>query len=222
QGWPGFLLHVVAAPALALSVPALIPASCMTTQPQRRHVHSRSIQVDAYAREDGLWDVEAVLVDTKSRDLQLVSGLRKAGEPVHEMRLQVTIDTELNVHDASADTTWVPYPGYCGRIEPEYKSLIGLNLVRDFRRNVRERLGGVRGCTHLTELAGVLPTAAIQGLAGEVRKRDAERDDRKPFQLDHCHALVTTAAAVAKFYPRWFRDEARQDTASDTEQGETR
>jgi len=199
----------------------------MATESQRRHVHTRSIRVDAYARDDGLWDVEAVLVDTKSRDLQLASGLRAAGNPIHEMRLQVTVDRDLTVQDANAVTTWVPCPGHCNQIEPEYKRLIGLNLARDFRRNVRERLGGVRGCTHLSELAGVLPTAAIQGFAGEVKRDDPAQPERKPFQLDHCHALATTGPAVAIFYPRWYRGteptKGKPTTgSSDSEQGETR
>lgn len=194
----------------------------MSKDSQRRHVHTRSIRVDAYARDDGLWDVEAVLVDTKSRDLELASGPRAAGEPIHEMCLQVTIDNDLNVRDASATTSWVPYPGFCNQIEPDYRRLIGLNLARDFRRHVRERLGGVRGCTHLTELAGVLPTAAIQAFAGEVRRDDPAMRERKPFQLDHCHALVTTGPAVARFYPRWFRGVEQVKRETDTEQGETR
>jgi hypothetical protein len=181
----------------------------MALESQRRHVHTRSIRVDVYARDDGLWDVEAVLIDTKSRAMELASGLRAAGDPIHQMRLQVTVDVDLNVRDATAITSWVPYPGFCNQIEPEYKRLIGLNLARDFQRNVRERLGGVFGCTHLTELAAVLPTAAIQGLAGEVKRRrpgaEESGGERKPFQLDRCHALVTTGAAVAQFYPRWFR-----------------
>lgn len=197
----------------------------MAIETQRRHVHTRSIRVDAYVRDDGLWDVEAVLVDTKSRDLQLASGLRRAGDPVHEMRLQVTVDLELNVRDAEATTSWVPYPGHCNTIEPEYKRLIGLNLARDFRRNVQARLGGLRGCTHLTELAAVLPTAAIQGFAGEVRRNSGKGDaqtERKPFQLDQCHALATTGPAVAKFYPRWFRGAEGTTDRSGSEQGETR
>ena len=199
----------------------------MATESQRRHVHTRSIRVDAYARDDGLWDIEAVLVDTKSRDLQLASGLRAAGDPIHQMRLQVTVDRDLNVRDASAVTTWVPYPGHCNRIEPEYKRLIGLNLARDFRRDVRERLGGVRGCSHLSELAGALPTAAIQGFAGEAKRDDPAQAERKPFQLDRCHALETTGPAVATFYPRWYRGAGPAtgkptSGSSDSEQGETR
>lgn len=179
----------------------------------RRHVHTRSIRVDAYARDDGLWDLEAELVDTKSRDFALATGLRKAGDPVHEMRLRLTIDAHLNVVSAAATLDWVPYPGHCDAIGPDYGKLVGLNLTQDFRRNVRERLGGARGCTHLTELVGVLPTAAIQAFAGEVFKtRDSSQaaaepaeHERKPFQLDRCHALRSDGAAVAQFYPRWYR-----------------
>ena len=179
----------------------------------RRHVHTRSIRVDAYARDDGLWDLQAELVDTKARDFPLATGLRKAGDPVHEMKLVVTIDTHLTIVDAQAESGWVPYPGHCDAIGPEYKKLLGLNLTQDFRRHVRERLGGVRGCTHLTELAGVLPTAAIQSFAGEVYKTrdssqavdDPEAEARKPFQLDRCYALRSDGPAVAQFYPRWYR-----------------
>ncbi len=200
----------------------------MTQQPQRRHVHTRSIRVDAYVRDDGLWDVEASLVDTKSRDLQLASGVRAAGDPVHDVALTITIDTDLNVRDAQARTSWVPYPGFCNTIEPAYKKLIGLNLARQFRRHVRERLGGARGCTHLTELADVLPTAAIQAFAGEKvgRSSQPQKDgaERQPFYLDACHALVTTGPAVAKFYPRWYRDPAGSapEAPLKTEHGEPR
>jgi hypothetical protein len=175
----------------------------------RRHVHTRSIRVDAYARDDGLWDIEAELIDRKSKDFTLATGVRKVGEPVHEMRLAITIDAKLNVLDARADSVWVPYPGYCEVIAPEYRKLIGLNLGKDFRRHVRERLGSTRGCTHLTELTNVLPSAAMQAFANEVYPtRDAAQtehhaDQQKPFQLDRCHALRSTGAAVAKFYPRW-------------------
>ena len=196
--------------------------------PQRRFVHSRSIRVDAYARDDGLWDLEAVLVDTKGRDFPLATGIRSAGDPVHEMHLTITIDTHLNVVDATARSDWVPYPGYCEAIAPDYKKLIGLNLRHEFRRHVRERLGGTLGCTHMTELATVLPTAAIQAFAGEVFKtRDQATaaegavEARRPWQLDRCHALRLDSGAVERYYPLWFRPGAssgpepgdRQDSA---------
>jgi hypothetical protein len=178
--------------------------------PSRRHVHTRSIRVDAYARDDGLWDLEAVLVDTKSRDFPLATGIRQAGDPVHEMVLTVTIDTDLNILAAHAEAKRVPYPGHCDVIGPDYQKLVGLNLLHDFRKRLQARLGGPHGCSHITELAKVLPTAAVQAFAGEVfHTRDAahdthHQDDTKPWQLDRCHALRSDAPAVAKFYPRWY------------------
>jgi len=179
----------------------------------RRHVHTRNIRAEVFARDDGLWDVEVELIDTKSRDFQLATGLRSAGDAIHHMRVVVTVDTRFEIVAVDAKSLAVPYPGYCEAIEPAYQQLVGLNLAKGFRRAVRERLGGDRGCTHMTELTDVMPTAAIQAMAGEIIKNRgiAEQDgqtstsDVKPFQLDRCHALRTDGPAVARYYPRWRR-----------------
>lgn len=170
--------------------------------------HTRAIEVQAYARDDGLWDIDAHLTDVKRIDVKLASGLRPAGTPLHDLSLRLTIDRNLTVVDAHAASDAVPYPGHCDTIGAAYKSLIGLSLMKGFRLALKERLGGVLGCTHLTELAQVLPTAALQAYANDViQTRDGDTDDEqlpyKPFQLDRCHALRTDAGAVAKYYPRW-------------------
>jgi len=168
--------------------------------------HTRAIQVQAFARDDGLWDIDAHITDTKTRDSKLASGVRPAGEPIHDLWLRLTIDLQLNVVAAEAVSDAVPYPGHCDTIGPDYGKLVGLNLLKGFREGVRQRMAGIQGCTHLTELAQVLPTSAIQAFAGDViDTRDGDRDDQqhKPFQLDRCHALRTDGAAVARFYPRW-------------------
>ena len=79
-----------------------------------------------------------------------------------------------------------PYPGGCDRIEGAYQKLVGANLARGFRRVVKEALGGVHGCSHLTELVGLLPSVAVQTFAS--LRREIEGAE-KPFQLDRCHAL---------------------------------
>jgi hypothetical protein len=169
--------------------------------------HTRNIRIEAFARDDGLWDIEAHITDVKTRDTRLASGTRPAGDPIHDLWLRLTIDTQLNVVNAEAVSDAVPYPTFCDTIGPAYQKMVGLNLRNGFRQGVKERLSGIQGCTHLTELAQVLPTAAIQAFAGEVlNTRDGaggEPQNKKPFQLDHCHALRTDGAAVAKYYPRW-------------------
>ncbi len=197
----------------------------MPDLPTRRLVHTRSIRVQAYARDDGLWDIEAVLTDVKERDFALATGVRKAGDPVHAMSLCLTVDAQLNVIDAGAESSWVPYPGHCDAFGAEYRKLIGLNLLRGFRRDVKARLGGTQGCTHVTEMASVLPTAVIQAFSGEVyQPRDAAHEpaaedhnaeDTRPFQLDRCRALRLDGAAVAQFYPRWFSGGQKKSKATE-------
>lgn len=170
----------------------------------RKRMHTRSIRVEAYARDDGLWDLEATLSDVKDHDFPLLSGLRPAGEPVHQMHLRVTIDQRLNIVGAEAQSVAHPYAGHCDEIEPDYAKLVGLNLMRGFRGALKERLGGVRGCTHITELAAVLPTAAVQAFAGSIFRPDLLADgEHKPFELDACHALRSDSEAVRLFYPKW-------------------
>ncbi|MDQ5848364.1 MAG: DUF2889 domain-containing protein [Pseudomonadota bacterium] len=170
---------------------------------ERELTHTRRVRYEGYKRVDGLWDIEAHLSDVKNHDYQLKTGVRRAGQPIHEMWLRLTIDRQLAIVDATASSDAVPYPGSCETIAPAYRKLIGLNLVRDFRRKARELLGGTRGCTHLTEMLDGLPTAAIQTFAGEMK--EDRGDGTRPFQLDQCHALETSGDTVKKWYPKWHR-----------------
>jgi hypothetical protein len=170
--------------------------------------HTRTIQIEAFARDDGLWDLDARITDYKPRDITLASGVRPNGSALHDLSLRITIDLQLTIVDVEASSDAVPYPGYCEVITPDYKKLIGLNLLRQFRQGVKERMAGVHGCTHLTEMAQILPTAAVQAFAGDViDTRDGATDHgqqaQQPFQLDRCHALRTDGPAVVQYYPRW-------------------
>ncbi|MBI4756467.1 MAG: DUF2889 domain-containing protein [Betaproteobacteria bacterium] len=172
----------------------------------RRRIHLRRILLEGWKREDGLWDIEARLTDTKDHDYPLASGVRRQGEPVHDMLVRVTIDREFNILAAQASSDAVPYPGGCDTIGAAYGQLVGLNLVRGFRRTVGEMFDGVRGCAHLTELLLALPTAAIQTFASEVRDNDDLGG--KPFQIDRCHALESSTETVRRYYPRWYQGAA--------------
>jgi hypothetical protein len=123
----------------------------------------------------------------------------------------VTIDRKFNVVDAVAVSDAVPYPGGCERAAPEYAKLVGLNLLQKFRDGLKERLGGVQGCTHITEMLAALPTAAIQTFAGEMR--EDRPSGRKPFQLDHCLAMDTTGETVKQWYPEWHAKKEEKEGA---------
>ena len=175
----------------------------------RRRLHTRELRYDGFRRADGGYEIEARLVDVKDDDYELASGVRRGGDPVHDMSVRVTFTQDFVITGVEACSDWVPYPGGCDTIGPAYARLVGVSLMQGFRNALRERLGGIEGCTHITEMLGGLPTAAVQMRASEVRETD-DIDGVKPFQLDRCHALVTTGATVRRYYPRWYRQGGSQ------------
>ncbi len=180
---------------------ALPPAA-----PDRQLRHRRSIEVQVYACGNGRWEVDALLTDVKTREVLLGGKARAAGDPIHQMVLRLVINEGFDILEAGSQSLSVPYPGHCDAGPDPYRQLVGLNLMQGFRHAVRERLGGIRGCTHLTELSQLLPTAVVQAFAGDVI--DTQRPAlgaAQPFQIDRCHALRADGAAVALHYPRWFR-----------------
>lgn len=169
----------------------------------RKRIHIRSIAIEGWKRDDNLWDIEGRLTDVKDHDYPLASGMRPKGAPVHDMRVRVTINREFDIVAAAAVSDVVPYPDGCENIAPDYARLVGLNLVRGYRKTVGDMFAGVRGCSHLTELLLGLPAAAVQTMASEMRDTDGHDALAKPFQLDRCHALETTSETVKRYYPRW-------------------
>ena len=172
---------------------------------ERELTHTRRVRYEGYKRADGRWDIEAHLTDVKNHDFNLRTGVRRAGQAVHDMWVRITIDRSFEVLEAVASADAVPYPGGCEQAPAHYHKLVGLNLLKDFRKNVVQRLGGVKGCTHITELLYGMPTAAIQTFAGEVKEERA--DGKRPFQLDQCIALETSGETVRKWYPAWYKKE---------------
>jgi len=171
---------------------------------ERIRMHQRRISFDGFKRNDGLWDIEARLVDTKDQDFNLSSGMRRRGEAIHEIGVRVTIDNTMTVIGVASSADATPFKGSCERILPDYSKIIGLNLFDGFLKTVKEMFGGTRGCTHVSELLMSLPTAALQTFTSEGNITDS---DQRPFQLDRCHALSSNSDVVLRYYPRWYRDQ---------------
>jgi hypothetical protein len=180
--------------------------------PDRQLKHRRQIDVQVFSRGNGLWEVDALLTDVKTRVALMTDGPRQPGTPIHEMLLRLVVNQQLDILQAGSETRFMPYNGICNEHGDTYAQLVGLNLLKNFRGAVRERLGGVLGCTHLTEMAQVLPTAVVQAFAGDVIDTRGDSDGAtQPFQIGRCHALRSDGLAVRQFYPRWYRPSANVD-----------
>ncbi|HJO98108.1 MAG: DUF2889 domain-containing protein [Rhodospirillales bacterium] len=169
----------------------------------RRHIHTRNIDCRGYHRDDGLWDIEATLVDTKTYSFgnEDRTGIA-AGEPLHEMRIRLTIDDDMMVHGAEAVTDASPFH-VCGDITAGFDQIVGLRIGPGWRRAVLAKMAGAKGCTHLTDLLiGPLSVTAYQTLLEVRRGEDAQRTaGKKPPILDTCHAFARTGALAKKRWP---------------------
>jgi hypothetical protein len=168
--------------------------------------HTRAIECKGYERADGLWDIEANLVDTKTYVHTSRDGgrERQPGDPVHNMWIRFTIDLDLRIHDVEAVTDNGPY-AICGNITGAFKSLIGLTIGPGWRKEIAARVGGVKGCTHLVELLGPLGTTAYQATGRAREARNAGRPStRKPYQINSCHVYKDDSEAVRERWPQFY------------------
>jgi hypothetical protein len=169
----------------------------------RQHLHTREIVCRGYKRDDGLWDIEASLADTKtySFDNQDRDGI-VAGEPVHGMRLRLTVDDDLVVRDIEAMTEHSPF-SVCGGATPKYMVLRGQKIGRGWRKTVLAAVGGAQGCTHLTDLlVGPMAVTAFQTVTPAREKRGAASGDSgRPALLDSCHSFASDSPVVKRRWP---------------------
>ena len=174
---------------------------------EREAIHGREIRCRGFRRADGLWDIEGRMIDTKDYGFDSVyRGRMEAGMPVHDMWMRLTLDEQLVVQDIAVSSDAHPFPN-CAEIEPAYRTLVGTALRPGWTKLVKDRLGGVAGCTHLTRLAQELSVVAMQTIM-PLRSRDeavTEGARTKPAHLDGCHALSTDGPIVRGIAPRWYR-----------------
>jgi hypothetical protein len=179
----------------------------LPTAVPRKHIHTRDIQCCGYERDDGLWDIEGHLVDTKafSTTARDTGRARQAGEPIHNMWLRLTIDLDMKIHDVEAVTDASPYQ-LCPTITPNFKKLIGITIGPGWRKQMLEHLGAAKGCTHLVELLGPLATTAFQATnrARENHNAANPQSAKRPFQINACHMYKEDGDWVKERWPQWY------------------
>ncbi len=177
---------------------------------ERQALHTRRIAITGYERPDGLFDIEAELVDTKSYAFEnLDRGRIEPGVPLHGMLARMTLGDDMVITRFEAATGFSPY-SICPQAADNFSRLAGLRVGRGFIRQANERIGGVHGCTHLRELLGQMGTVAFQTLYARriaaQAKPNAESTAEgaapaKPPLLGTCLAYAPDSPVVKRTWP---------------------
>lgn len=197
---------------------------------ERQLIHSRDIICRGYRRTDGLWDIEGRLSDTKTYEFHTEErGTIHPGDHIHGMWLRLTVDDDFHVHGVEAVTDDSPYRA-CPAVAPNFQRLVGLTIGPGWTRAVKERLGGVQGCTHLVEMLGPLATVAFQTIFTLLARERAEREKTeagrpleskqtsRPTLLNMCHVLSSDGEVARRHWPEFYTGPMERPAARDPEE----
>ena len=182
----------------------------------RKLIHTRNIVCQGFLREDGLWDIEGHITDVKTYQwINPFRGIVGPGMPIHEMVIRLTMDDALEVRAVETTMDHTPYP-ICPEVAPNFQRLFGLRIRQGWRLQVRERLGGVEGCTHMVELLSPLATTAFQTIIPyqrflqrqSLKAGEEDTTTRRPGQIDTCYSWAGNREVVRRYLPDFYTGEA--------------
>ena len=176
---------------------------------KRKLLHNRNISFKGYIRDDELFEIESQLIETKNYDFENHDrGTIKKNEPIHEMKIKLVLDENLFVMDAVAKTENSPY-SICKDANSNFRKIIGLQIKSGWKRQITKLIGGINGCTHITELLSSVATAAFQTIYPYKSKQKKEsgssiyQNQEKPLLLGTCHAFNPKSEVVKRLWPKW-------------------
>ena len=182
----------------------------------RSLLHSRTIFSEGYVREDGLFDIEGRIKDTKSYDVTRTDGsCLKKGDPLHEMHIVLTINIKMQIIDISAKTISAPYK-ICSDANFKIKSLMGKTIGPGWKNKINKHIGNIEGCTHIRELLVSMATVSFQTVYGEKSRRTREAinkgekdpypsDISMPSLLNTCYAFDEKSEVTKKQWPEYWK-----------------
>lgn len=181
----------------------------LSKPPPRNKIHNRDVQAHGYQRDDGLWDIECRLVDTKSYSFDNAErGTINSGEAIHDISIRLTLDDEMTVQNVEAVIDSGPF-SMCCNITPSFEILRGMSIRPGWRKGILQNLGGIKGCTHLVDmLLGPIAVTAWQTIQPARQKRHLPAQaSGKPPLLNSCHAFAASSPVVRREWPDFYDSE---------------
>jgi len=172
----------------------------------REELHQRQITMKAYKRSDGLYDIEARLMDTKTAPFSAPLSMQPLapGRPIHDLWIRLVIDDNMLVHDAIASSDATPF-SICKEAGAALSFLKGETIGSGWNKIVRDGLKGAIGCTHLMELLSPMATTAMQAMWPVKQTRPIKVDaNGRPLKVDSCYAYAAKRVVVKQLWPQHY------------------
>lgn len=156
-------------------------------------LHTRNLFLETHPFGDERLYLHGELRDVRHFDLPQYLGVEHPAGVVHHMGVDVEIDRELVIRECDAWMTTFPFEPSevtrgetCPSVLAAYRSLVGVQLDRDYALRVADAVGGRRGCFHLLSLAQCIPAAVFAASARACRAALARPRGSRAAVLDGC------------------------------------
>lgn len=135
-------------------------------------VHKRLMEFRTYPLEQNRLIIEGRLRDERFNKGYGWDGTERPPGVVHHICVRLLVGGwPLSILDAEAEMERVPHE-LCARMSQAAKKIIGLTIASGYSGQVRNRIGGTRGCSHMTHLIIAMGPAALHGYwAHQSRRR---------------------------------------------------
>ncbi len=153
--------------------------------------HVRTIRIDGVEAGDTggarVLRVHGVLEDHRPRGVP--DWVHHDGDVIHHMEVTLTVSyPDLVITSIEGEMATHPHPGICPDALPSLESLVGVSVVRGFTRDVNQRIGRERGCTHVTALILAMGPVVRQAAGSAFGFTGPGEDEADPWFLDSCQA----------------------------------
>ena len=173
----------------------------MSTDNGGRKIQRRNIDITSAECGD-----THILVCGELSDHRLVPTTDLKGKPrkagvVHQLRISIKVEIRtLTIEDIEAQMLHFPHEE-CSQMHRCVDKIKGMTLSPGFSSQVRKKLGGRRGCIHLTTLLLAMAPAALQGywVHGDRRpeRRRITGDHLEQYLVDTCRVWRSDGPLVS-------------------------
>jgi len=159
---------------------------------ERSKIHTRNISLTTYPQSDSRVLVQGELKDQRYIPVFDVTGKPRAPGTIHHMSVFLLIDPNpLTIIQAEARMLTVPMEE-CQATLDRVAQLQGVEIKSGFSSQIRQIMGGNRGCTHLCGLVVAMGQEIVHGWLTQKRSKESpipaslDQVKEKEFLIDSC------------------------------------
>jgi hypothetical protein len=167
-------------------------------------IHTRNIEVTAYAYDEQRIIVEGSLKDDRYSYSYTITGEKLPNGIIHHMTIRLLVNcSNLLIEDVDVDMISVPREE-CRETVESLAPIKGLTITKGFTSKAKKIAGGKKGCTHLMELLLVIAPAAVQGSLAYRSRKQADFDPDRArtilqFLINTCRVWREDGPLVERF-----------------------